>query len=96
MVRSYGTRKRILVTGGAGYVGSRVTAHLMSGGLKVTVFDSLVYGAQSLLPFAGAPLDAGFSLPGEIVARLSRIRLYFRVFDAADGRPLETWVWEKE
>jgi len=50
----------------------------------------------SLLPFAGAPLDADFSLPPEIVARLSRIRLYFRVFDAADGRPLETWVWEKE
>ena len=50
----------------------------------------------SLLPFAGAPLDVDFSLPGEIVARLSRIRLYFRVFDAADGRPLETWMWEKE
>ena len=50
----------------------------------------------SLLPFAGAPLDAAFLLPEEIVARLSRIRLYFRVFSAADGRPLETRVWEKE
>jgi N-acetylglucosaminyl-diphospho-decaprenol L-rhamnosyltransferase len=50
----------------------------------------------SLLPFAGAPLDVDFLLPEEIVARLSRTRLYFRVFDATDGRPLETWVWEKE
>jgi GT2 family glycosyltransferase len=50
----------------------------------------------SLLPFAGAPLDADFLLPTEIVARLSGVRLYLRVFDASDGRPLETWVWEKE
>ena len=50
----------------------------------------------SLLPFAGAPLDADFSLPPEIVSRLSRTRLYFRVFDGADGRPRETWAWEKE
>jgi GT2 family glycosyltransferase len=50
----------------------------------------------SLLPFAGAPLDADFSLPPEIVVRLARAPLYFRVFHAADGRPLETWVWEKE
>ncbi len=49
----------------------------------------------SLLPFAAAPLDADFSLPGEIVARLPPGRLYFRVFRAADGRPLETWTWEK-
>ena len=50
----------------------------------------------SLLPFAAAPLDAGFSLPEEIVSRLARTRLYFRVFRAKDGRPMETWVWEKE
>lgn len=50
----------------------------------------------SLLPFAGTPLDSDFLLPAEIVARLSSVRLYFRVFGASDGSPLETWVWEKE
>jgi hypothetical protein len=42
---------RILVTGGAGYLGSRVTAHLLQGGYAVTVFDKLVYGSEALLPF---------------------------------------------
>jgi nucleoside-diphosphate-sugar epimerase len=41
----------ILVTGGAGYLGSRVTAHLLQIGHSVTVFDKLVYGAEALLPF---------------------------------------------
>jgi nucleoside-diphosphate-sugar epimerase len=41
----------VLVTGGAGYLGSRVTAHLLDAGHSVTVFDKLVYGAEALLPF---------------------------------------------
>lgn len=43
----------ILITGGAGYVGSRVTAHLLAAGHAVTVFDKLVYGGEALLPFQG-------------------------------------------
>lgn len=49
----------------------------------------------SLMPFAGALLDAGFRLPEELGARLPAGPLYLRVFDAASGRPLETFVWEK-
>src|SRR5437763_14722957 len=41
----------VLVTGGAGYLGSRVTAHLIDVGHTVTVFDKLAYGAEALLPF---------------------------------------------
>jgi hypothetical protein len=48
----------------------------------------------SLLPFAGAPLDGGFELPPEIVARLPRGPIYLRAFGAHDGRPIETFVWE--
>ena len=46
-------QQSILVTGGAGYVGSRVAAHLLQVGHAVTVFDKLVYGAEALLPFFG-------------------------------------------
>jgi nucleoside-diphosphate-sugar epimerase len=45
----------VLVTGGAGYVGSRVVADLLAHGARVTVFDRLVYGAQALLPFGRHP-----------------------------------------
>jgi nucleoside-diphosphate-sugar epimerase len=41
----------ILVTGGAGYLGSRVTAHLLQAGYSITVFDKLVYGGEALLAF---------------------------------------------
>ena len=41
----------ILITGGAGYLGSRVTAYLLQAGYAVTVFDKLIYGAEALLPF---------------------------------------------
>jgi nucleoside-diphosphate-sugar epimerase len=45
----------VLITGGAGYVGSRVTAHLLQSGRSVTVFDRLIYGGESLLPFHRHP-----------------------------------------
>lgn len=40
---------RILVTGGAGYVGSVLTPMLLAGGHEVTVLDALRYGGQGLL-----------------------------------------------
>lgn len=46
---------RILVTGGAGYIGSRLCAHFLNNGADVSVYDSLVYGAPGLLPFMGNP-----------------------------------------
>jgi GT2 family glycosyltransferase len=49
----------------------------------------------SLLPFAGAPLDSEFALPAEMIARLPRGPIYLRSFRAGDGRPIETFAWEK-
>jgi UDP-glucose 4-epimerase len=55
---------RVLVTGGAGYVGSVTVEHLLDEGHSVTVLDSLVSGHRASLPEAaafveGSVLDAG-------------------------------------
>lgn len=43
--------KKILVTGGAGYVGSVLLPLLLEEDFEVTVYDSLLYGGSSLIPF---------------------------------------------
>ena len=37
---------RVLVTGGAGYLGSVLSEHLLDAGFHVTVLDNLMYGQQ--------------------------------------------------
>lgn len=44
---------RVLVTGGAGFIGSHVTAALLARGLQVTVLDNLSMGRREAVP-AGA------------------------------------------
>jgi nucleoside-diphosphate-sugar epimerase len=46
---------RVLVTGGAGYLGSILSEHLLSAGYQVTVVDSLLYGQRSLFQFCANP-----------------------------------------
>jgi len=46
---------RLLVTGGAGYIGTTLVPLLLERGHSVTVFDSLVYGGDALLPFFRNP-----------------------------------------
>ena len=48
-------RKRVLVTGGAGYLGSVLCEHLLDAGHQVTVIDSLLYGEPSLLHLCANP-----------------------------------------
>ncbi len=46
---------RVLVTGGAGYIGSVVTSQLLAKGCDVIVFDNLSHGSKKAVP-AGAKL----------------------------------------
>ena len=41
---------KILITGGAGYIGSHVCNMLLDSGFEVTVIDSLITGNKNLVP----------------------------------------------
>jgi UDP-glucose 4-epimerase len=66
--RSFGGR-RILVTGGAGFVGSNVVARLTEAGARVTVLDDLFTGQADAVP-AGVDLVVGSVTDDDLVRRL--------------------------
>ena len=45
----------ILITGGAGYIGSLLTSELLRANYRVTVLDSLLFGGESIIPFLHHP-----------------------------------------
>ena len=47
--------KKILITGGAGYIGSHANALLNALGFDTIVLDSLVYGHKQALHYAPLP-----------------------------------------
>lgn len=48
-------KQHVLITGGAGYLGSILSEHLLVCGYKVTVLDNLMYGEQSLFHLCANP-----------------------------------------
>ncbi|HNS60404.1 MAG TPA: NAD(P)-dependent oxidoreductase [Anaerolineales bacterium] len=47
--------KHILITGGAGYIGSLLTSELLRLGYRVTALDSLLFGGEAIVPFLHHP-----------------------------------------
>lgn len=43
--------RHVVVTGGAGYIGSLLTSELLRANWHVTVLDSLLFGGESLIPY---------------------------------------------
>jgi nucleoside-diphosphate-sugar epimerase len=70
---------RILVTGGAGYVGSVLVPHLLRLGHKVRVLDNLMYGGRGLLPSFAYP---GFDFVKGSVLEEATLKLALEEVDA--------------
>lgn len=49
------SQKHILITGGAGYIGSLLTSELLRLNYRVTILDSLLFGGEAILPFLHHP-----------------------------------------
>ena len=47
--------KHVIITGGAGYIGSLLTSELLRLGHSVTVLDALLFGGESLVGFMAHP-----------------------------------------
>jgi len=47
--------RHILITGGAGYIGSLLTSELLRANYRVTVLDTLLFGGESMLGFLHHP-----------------------------------------
>lgn len=49
------TKRKIFVTGGAGYIGSILVPELLRSGFRVHVLDNFMYGQASLLDCCSSP-----------------------------------------
>src|SRR5512138_2731735 len=69
-------KAHVLVTGGAGYIGSLLTSELLRSGYQVTVLDNLLYGGESLLAFLSHPnfhfFKGDVTEPGTVRASLRK------------------------
>jgi nucleoside-diphosphate-sugar epimerase len=70
--------RHVLVTGGAGYIGSLLCGELLRRGHRVTVVDTLLFGGNSLLPYLGHP---GFAFRKADVCVRRAIRPAFKDVD---------------
>jgi len=93
--RSFGAR-RILVTGGAGFVGAAVTSRLVDAGARVTVLDDLFTGKADAVP-TGATLIQGSVTDAQLVKDLVSdhsliLHLAARNIIASTANPLDDYA----
>src|SRR4051794_39685971 len=86
---------RVLVTGGAGYIGSVVTAALVDGGHEVTVLDDLSTGHGDAVPEGARFVQASLHESAPVLAEVRpEAVLHFAaksLVGASQQRPEEYW-----
>lgn len=73
---------KILVTGGAGYIGSTVTGFLVENGHKAVVYDNLGHGRRDLLPLGVKLIEGEVSDRSHLEQIFSTARNDHEQFDA--------------
>ena len=68
------SKQTILVTGGAGYIGSHAVKVLQQDGYQVLILDNLVYGHQDIAETLGAELIVGDTNDRPLLDQLFRDR----------------------
>jgi UDP-glucose 4-epimerase len=86
---------RVLVAGGAGYIGSVVTAALLAGGHEVTVLDDLSTGHRDAVPSGATLVEASLHDSAPVLADVRpEAVLHFAaksLVGASQQRPEEYW-----
>ncbi|WP_126661973.1 NAD-dependent epimerase/dehydratase family protein [Haloterrigena salifodinae] len=70
---------RVLVTGGAGFIGSHLTERLLADGVEVTIVDDLSNGDADRVPEDATFVDADLTEPGVLDGRLDGVDLVFHL-----------------
>ena len=68
---------KVLVTGGAGYIGSVTSEVLLSRGYEVVVFDNLSQGHRAAVPVAADWIEGDLSSPHDIHHAIERALYLF-------------------
>ena len=77
--------RKILVTGGCGFIGSHLTRELLSLGKEVTVFDNLSCGTEADLAERVKLIHGDIRNPDDVTAALKGMDLVFHLAANANG-----------
>jgi UDP-glucose 4-epimerase len=76
--------KHVLVTGGAGFIGSHVADRLLEAGARVTVVDNFSTGFRELVPARAQLVEADLLDPGALATAMRGVDFVFHLAANAD------------
>jgi nucleoside-diphosphate-sugar epimerase len=83
------SKRHVLITGGAGYMGSALTSALLRRGDHVTVVDKLLFGGEHLLPYF---MQENFTFLRADVSSSEAVQTATKYADEQGAPPLHTVI----